>query len=118
MANPTIRQGETVFWTGTITNSSSSAITLTSYSFRGAIKRKPTDTAIPFTFTVPDQTLYPGKFYAQMSASTTAGITCNPYTAPNRPTTQYLGDFEIIYPTGEVYRFYEFVVEVSPEVTT
>lgn len=115
---PVIKQGSTLQWQGTITDSDGVAVDLTGYTFRGGIKKRTADTVIPFTFSLATQsgdTL--GVFYAGMTATVTAAIVCDNFIAPAKPYTSYLCDMEIIYPTGEVYRIFESPVNVSSEVT-
>ena len=118
MANLPIKQGQTFKYLGTMKDPDLALFDLTGSTMRGSIKIVPTDTEIPFTFEIRDQVTHKGEFYAIMDASVTATIPVRPFKAPNRPTTSYLGDFEIIFTDLTVYRFYEFIADVSPEVTT
>ena len=112
-----IYQGATWQYTGTMTDGSGTPVNLNHYSFKGSIKENPSDTPIPFSFTILDQNSYPGQFLVYMDAATTLNIPVDPYDAPSRPLTKYLGDMYIIFPDDTEYRFYQFVAYVSPTVT-
>ena len=115
-----IQQGATFNMSGLITDNASptpNPIDLTGYNFQGFIARFSGDTPVPFNFTIGNQSTNPGTFTVTMPASVTLGLQVNSYRAPMRPTTPYIGQFEILYPDGvTVYRFFEFAVNVDPVV--
>ena len=113
----TIQQGTTFLYNGTLSDSTNTPVNLTGYSFSGSIRKTPQDTPIMFSFALLDQTSFPGQFTASMAASVTEKIPTVPFDAPTKGCNEYLGDMNIIFPNGNIYRFFEFIASIDSMVT-
>lgn len=92
-------------------------IDLTGYTFRGKVKESIADSAalISFSFTLRDQTSYPGQVYAELTAVNTAGLTVPATT--DFTQSRFMYDIEAVDTDAYVHAIMYGFLDVRPEVT-
>ena len=110
--NLTVYQGSDLRKVLEFKDESSVLMDLTGYSFRGQAKPNYTvaTPSFEFTFTLRDQVSSTGLVDVHLPASQTENLAIT-------KETNYIYDFELITPAGDVKRFMEGIVKVYPEVT-
>jgi hypothetical protein len=114
-----LNQGATFSATIYIKDANGDGVDLTGHTFEGDIREDyaTTSSVAAFTFTLMDQSAFPGGVTVTIPASDTATIPVDTPTGTKRTTTKYVYDIKSTDADDIVYRWLEGVVEVSPEVT-
>jgi len=117
--NYDIAQGSDFELLLTFTDGNGALINLTGYTFAGKIRRKTQDaTAVAsFTFTVANQTTNTGEVTVTLPAATSSAIQLDPSDNYKRKITYFSYDMERTRGDGNVFRFREGIIAMSPEVT-
>jgi hypothetical protein len=115
-----VEQGATFSMTLTLKDENKDSIDLSGLTFRGKIKKAFTDTTsqADFNFNVLNQSnaATKGKVEVSLTAAQTASISA-PTKGASRTLTIMVYDIESESPTGQVVRWLQGDVSVSPEVT-
>ncbi len=94
-------------------------IDLSSYTLRGKIKRKVSDTnaLCSFTFTLANQGTNPGRFTVSLTATQTASLPWNQDVYGAQKDTLVYYDIEAVL-GAQVDRILQGTINLNPEVTT
>ncbi len=119
--NYEIAQGSDFELLFTFKDGAGALIDLTGYTFAGKLRRKTQDSTViaSFAFTILDQSqpATKGQVRAKISAATSSAIALDPSENYKRKITYFAYDMERTRPDGNILRFREGSISISPEVT-